>query len=331
MFDRNRFRAVLLACLCVLLLAGCSADIVNQKVQNDLQVAMQQAQLGKLDQARKWADRAIAVSPSDIHTYLYIPTGPDDNRLAIADPSGGEQGVFTVVGDDADVVAYMKQAAAKFPDNPAPLQVMEQSQGRLGDIAGQRDSAAKAAALLERQMRAPGHALGIDIILQLAQAYWDSGDAAKGAATYRRAISTYPSDPDVLNAYNGLAYSYAVADDKAHLSEALTMAQKALKMVPKLDETDGAKDAETGAIQDTIGWIQYRLGDFKNALVNVQKGVYSNPRTPEGRCHLAMVYKALGNIDAARMELGYAVKLNPGYADALQALNALPQRPALSR
>lgn len=325
MFDRSRHNAVLLACLCLPLLAGCSASLMNQqRAQDDLQVAMQRAQVGKIAEARKWADRAIAVSPHDISTYVYAPTSADDNRLAIADP-GGEQGVFTVIGDDADVVTYMKQAAAKFPDSPAPLQVLAQSQGRLGDIAAQRATASKLAALLERQMRMPGHALGVDLIIQLAQAYWDSGDAAKGASTYRRAISTYPNDPNTINAYNGLAYSFAVANDTAHLPEALTMAQTALKMVPKLNLSDDGKDSETGAIEDTIGWIRYRQGDFKSALVNVQKGVNANPRLAEGRYHLAMIYKALGNTDAARMELSYAVNLNPGYADALREIKNLPE------
>ena len=70
--------------------------------------------------------------------------------------------------------------------------------------------------------------------------------------------------------------------------------------------------------------MQDRQGDYKDALPNIQAGVDSNPRLAEGRYHLAMVYKALGDTSAARAELRYAVLLDRGYADAERELAALP-------
>ncbi len=321
---RTRAALALLAGVCCLsaLAAGCGTQLAKQQqAQDDLAAAMQSAQIGKLPDARRWVDRAVAAAPRSITTYV-TASNPDDDTtpLGIADAGDGGHGVFTSVGDDPDVVSYMAQAAGKFPDNPLPLVLMEQAQGRLGDAAGQRATASKLAALIEHQLTVPGHQISAGLLNLLAQAYWDAGDAAKGAAEYQRVIDTYPHDPDAIEARNGLAYAYAVADDTAHLPQALVLAKTAVALIQK----QAGADASLGAYQDTLGWVQYRMGDYKNALVNVQQGVNSNPRLAEGRYHLAMVYKALENTAAARIELRYAVGLSQGYAAAQRALASLP-------
>lgn len=319
-----RARIVLAACggwLCLAALTGCSPEMVKQQqAQDDLAAAMQQAQIGKMQKARQWVDRAIAATPRDINTYIAASNPDDGLSLGIADAGDGEHGVFTSVGDNADVISYMTQAVAKFPNDPGPLLLLEQAQGQMGDTAGQRATAAKLAALMESQLTKPGHQINAGIMDTLAQAYWDAGNQAKGAADYQRVIATYPRDPGAIEARNGLAYAYAVANDTAHLPEALTLAQTALSLAQKQNQSDSS----LGAIQDTLGWVQYRLGDFHDALLNIQKGVNSNPRLAEGRYHLAMVYKALGNTAAARIELSYAVRLSQGYAAAQRELQTLP-------
>ncbi len=324
-FPVRRYRRIAAALLPLALfaLAGCGTQFAkDQQIQDDLQAAMQQAQVGKTQEARQWADRAVAVAPQNINTYLNIPTNTDDtDRLSLVDINGGDSGVFTSVGDDASVIFYMTKAVTKFPDNFYPLQALEDAQGRTGDTAAQRATAARLAALIERQLRTPGHETGPDLEIRLAQAYWDAGDPVKGAAAYRRVIAIYPGDKAVQSsAENGLAYAYAVANDTTHLPEALTLAQASLKLA----QADGEDDQAQGAISDTVGWVQYRLGDYKNALINVQDGVSASPRLAEGRYHLAMVYKALGDTEAARTEFGYAVHLSQDYADAKRELASLP-------
>jgi tetratricopeptide (TPR) repeat protein len=305
--------------LCLAALTGCGTeDIKQQKIQSNLAEAQRQAILGHTQEARQWVDRAITIAPKTAATYV----ATTNDSLGIADLGDGEAGVFTSVGDNASVVHYLTKAVQQFPDDANALQALADAQGRLGDIAGQRTTAAKLAVLIESQLGKPGHTISAGLINQLAQAYWDAGDPVKGAANFRRVITTYPLDDSLPYAENGLAYDYADSNDKAHLAEALSLAQTALHLAQKSTTED--RESLTGDIQDTIGWIQYRQADFKNALINLQKGLNANPRTPEGRYHLALTYKALGDTDSARTELSYALKLSPDYADAKRELAVLP-------
>ncbi len=307
---------LLLLCLLLLCLTGCGVTegMKNQKIQNDLVMAQQSATLGKTAEARQWADRAIAVAPNDVSVYA---PNPDADHGSVAE-------VFLAVGDDATAVSYLNVAARKFPQSDRPLPLLVQAQTRLGDTANARANAKTLAGLLEARLARPGVYPSAALLDELAQAYFDSGDAGKGAATYRRVIATYPFNPQTDDARNGLAYSYAVANDKAHLSEALTLSLQALKAAQEGVKQGKVSDVNLGAVQDTVGWVQYRLGDYPAALSNLQQAMNADPREAENRYHLGMTYQKLGQTEAARAELSRAVLLSAGYAEAAAALSALP-------
>ena len=317
---KSAVRAASLLALSVLslaLLPGCGSEIQTDKVQKNLTEAQYYAQLNQTTQARQWADRAIAVNPNALSTYV----------ATTSDASGGDQSltiaqVFEGAGDDPTLVSYMQQAAQKHPDAYQPLQTLEDAQGRLGDLAGQRATATKLAALLEKKTVAPG-AHDKTLMLALAQAYCDAGNLTKGAADYQAVINTSPHDPVPEN---GLAYSYAVADSVPDLSQARALAQQALA------DAISAKEPEEyiGAVQDTLGWVQYRQGDLADALSNIQAAVNIDPRQAEERYHLGMVYKALHKPDAARAEFTHAALLSQGYKAPQVELSRLktPAKPA---
>lgn len=294
-------------------LTGCAQQIQQQQVKDNLVTALAQAQVGKTLEARAWADRAISVDPNDAKTYAPHLTsrGPD---ITIAQ-------VFQAVGDDQTTVDYLKRAQAKFPNDPWILVPLSQAQARLGDTAGRKATATRLASLLEGKVHATGTVPDKTMMTLLAQAYWDAGDAAKGTETYKRLITLYPRDTEPLN---GLAYAYAVANDTPHLKEALDDAKKALKLA----EDKGLADEQIGAIQDTLGWVQYRMGQYNDALANLQRAASLDPREAENRYHLGMTYKALGDTDSARAELTYATLLSKGYADAGHELESLTKTPS---
>lgn len=328
-FSARPFALVAALCLC---LAGCgSEDVTNGKIENNLAQAAQSAVLGKTAEARKWADRAIAVAPSDVSVYAPDPAA---SGIFITDPpemahdSVGE--VFAAAGDDASAVLYLSRAARQFPQSDRPLFLLVQAQTRLGDAANARANAKSLAALLEARLARPGVYPSAPLLNELAQAYCDSGDIAKGAATFQRVIATYPFNPLTNDARNSLAYNYAVANDAPHLPEALALSLQALKAAQGLQKQGKLSDEALGAVQDTVGWVQYRLGDYPSALANLHQAMNSDPREAENRYHLGMTYLKLGQTDAARAELSRAVLLSPGYAEATAALAALPAATALS-
>ena len=305
-------RPASLGLLLLPLLAGCGSKTVNAlKVNETLKEAYQRAQVDTNDkEARRYVDSAIALAPNDPATYF--------GGVAGSVPQIGVAGVFRLVGNDPAMIDYMTQAVQKFPDDYRGYEILEDAQGRQGRTADQKATAARLVAVLAKNIKKPG-ATDIEALTLLqAQAYFDAGDPATGAALYQKAIQAYQGSSD---ARNGLAYAYAVTN--THLPEAQTLAQKALDLVQK--SKGDTKDESVAEVQDTLAWVQYRRGDYKNAEQNLLDALSAAPRLPEIRFHLGDVYAAQGKTDAARAEFGHAVLLCPGYAQAQAALDKLPK------
>lgn len=294
------------------LLAGCSPqEIKQQQVEKNLVYgALPKAQIGDTKQARVWVDRAIAVDPTDPDTFAPHPKAQGPSKTIAQ--------IFQEAGDDPTLIDYLKQARTKFPNDAWVLAPLVEAQKRTGDVAGRKATAARIVTLLEGKVATPGRVPDQDTMTTLGQAYWDAGDGAKGAETLKRLITLFPREIEPLNRF---AYACAVYDSKPNLPEALADAKRALQLA----QSKGASEEYIGAIQDTLGWVQYRRGDYQNALVNLQQANGAIPRQAESRYHLGMVYKALGNTEAARVELTHATLLSKGYADAARELASLPK------
>ena len=302
------------------ILSGCGTQAQNAiKVQNILSEAKRHAQVDPDDkQARVWADRAVAVAPQNIDTYVGVrdPT-LSESLLSIA-------AVFDTVGDDAAMADYMQQAALKFPDDERPLQRLDVSLSRLGRTAEMKASATKLAALSTKLLLKPNAQDIVTLTVIRAQALWDSGDIADGTTEFRKALQAYPTSSLFPN---GLAYNFAEAN--TNLPEALTLAQQALILAQR-DIGDG-KEEEVAQVQDTLGWVQHQQGDNKNAEQNLQEAAGAMPRQPEIRLHLGVIYAAQGKTDAARSEFNHALLISKDYFAAKQALATLPKSTASAR
>jgi tetratricopeptide (TPR) repeat protein len=91
--------------------------------------------------------------------------------------------------------------------------------------------------------------------------------------------------PENAHAYNALGYS--LADRNLRLKEAHELVQIAVKLAP----TDAF-------IQDSLGWIQYRMGRTEEALKTLT-AAYQTRRDPEIAAHLGEIYWFAGNRDEA--------------------------------
>ena len=92
--------------------------------------------------------------------------------------------------------------------------------------------------------------------------------------------------PDHAHAYNALGYS--LADRNLRLSEAKTLVERALQLTPG-----------DPFITDSLGWIEFRLGNRDEALRLLQQAYKARPDA-EIAAHLGEVLWVLGQRDAAR-------------------------------
>ena len=297
----------------LLLLAGCGTQAQNAlRSQRALAACLHDAQTEPTDtKARHSADLAIAVAPQDPVTYLGPTSSNPNDPLSLSLAL-----IFTDVGDTSALADYMTQAVQKFPNDERGYQILIEAQKQLGQTTAQKATASKLVTLLNSKLKGFGTT---DIRTQtdeLAQAYFDSGDTVNGAATYKKVIQAYPTEPE---AYNNLAYAYAVRG--TNLPEALSLAQQALTLAQK----KGNDDVTVAGYQDTLGWVQYQQGNYADAEQNLLQAANMLPRLAETRYHLGLVYIAQGKMDAARAELDHAVFLSQGYVAALQARDTLPK------
>ena len=103
-------------------------------------------------------------------------------------------------------------------------------------------------------------------------------------ALLRRVIAL---KPDHAHAYNALGYS--LADRNLRLAEAKALIEKALQLTPG-----------DPFITDSLGWVEFRLGNREEALRLLRQAYKARPDAEIG-AHLGEVLWAMGQRDEARM------------------------------
>ncbi len=128
-----------------------------------------------------------------------------------------------------------------------------------------------------------------ELLYHRGLAYERSDQMPAAEADWRRAITL---QPDSSAAYNALGYS--LANRNLRLPEARDLIRKALAMSP-----------ESAAIQDSMGWVEYRMGNLKEARKWLEKAWLQQPEA-EVAAHLGEVLWKLGEREQANtiFELG---------------------------
>jgi tetratricopeptide (TPR) repeat protein len=109
--------------------------------------------------------------------------------------------------------------------------------------------------------------------------------------------------PDYAHAYNALGYS--LADRNIRLQEAYQLIDRALALSPG-----------DGFIMDSMGWVQYRMGNLAAARESLQRA-FRLKADPDVAAHLAEVLWASGERSAAR-ELLLDAQKRDGDSDTLR-------------
>lgn len=104
-------------------------------------------------------------------------------------------------------------------------------------------------------------------------------------------------EPEHAHAYNALGYS--LADRNLRLQEAYKLIEKAVELAP-----------DDPFIMDSMGWVQYRLGNFAEGVNYLRRAFAARP-DPEIAAHLGEVLWVEGDKDEAKHVWNSALKDNP--------------------
>lgn len=126
------------------------------------------------------------------------------------------------------------------------------------------------------------------------------GQWPEAEADFRTALKLNPGQPQVLN-YLG----YSLVERKENLDEALKLIQQAAAAQP-----------DNGAIIDSLGWAEYRMGRYQDAIVDMEKAILLEPVDPVVNDHLGDVLWAVGRETEAKFQWQRALSFNPEEADA---------------
>ena len=133
------------------------------------------------------------------------------------------------------------------------------------------------------------------------------GKPAEARQTYEKIVAR---SPEAAVASNNLAW--LLAEQGADLDAALQLAQAAQRVSP-----------DSPQVSDTLGWVYYKKEIPTLAVRSFEASVKADPNEPLFRYHLALAHMQGGNASKARTELDVALKLKPGYPEAVKARQTL--------
>jgi Flp pilus assembly protein TadD len=114
----------------------------------------------------------------------------------------------------------------------------------------------------------------------------------------RQALKLKPDDPEILN-----YFGFALADRGEDLTHALTLIQHASLL-----------DPQDGAVIDSLGWVHYRLGEYAQAVHELELAASLDAADPEVNDHLGDAYWRTGRKLEARYQWSRVLTLQPDEA-----------------
>jgi len=183
-----------------------------------------------------------------------------------------------MIYQQGDLAAARERLRSLRAENPKLAERLYLAEGELLYDARKHEAALDL--YLEALRKYPSH----PDVLYARSLVWDRvGEIQKAEADLRTILS---QDPDDARALNALGYILANHTDRHQ--EALGYIERALEAQP-----------DDPAVIDSMGWVQYRLGNLKKAREYLQRAYDSMPE-PEIAAHLGEVLWKLGERNRAR-------------------------------
>tara|TARA_R110000868_G_scaffold91679_3_gene254048 strand:+ start:302 stop:2038 length:1737 start_codon:yes stop_codon:yes gene_type:complete len=199
-----------------------------------------------------------------------------------------------------EAIAMLKALAAEDPKSIEPYVA-------LGDIYRAKENYAEAAAQYAHALQLAGNPEPSHWSLYYARGICNErlGKWAEAETDLKLALKLSNDHPQVLN-YLG----YSWIEQGVHLEEALAMIEKAVELRP----TDGF-------IVDSLGWAQYRLGDYAHSVQVLQRAVELEPADSTINDHLGDAFWKVGRKIEARFQWSHALEMKPE-EDRIKVLKA---------
>jgi tetratricopeptide (TPR) repeat protein len=205
----------------------------------------------------------------------------------------------------AEAVEAFRRALAARPDWEVPY-------ANLGNVlvgAGQAEEGL--AAFRDGLARLPESAR---LLYSFASAQERVGDPLGAIATYEKILAKDPASAVAANNYAALVADFAF-EDAAALNRAVELVER-------------FQTSSDPFFLDTLGWLQYRRGDYAQARIYLDRAARLKSDMPIIHYHLGMALYRLGDKEAARAALQSAVADGasyPGRDEAKATLAALSQ------
>ena len=136
---------------------------------------------------------------------------------------------------------------------------------------------------------------GAEIRFMRGAAYESLGRVPEAEAQLWAALQAAPNEPSYLN-YLG----YLWVDSGTRIAEGAEMIQRAHDALP-----------DDGNIQDSLGWAQYRQGQYETAVDTLEQAVAKQPANAEINDHLGDAYWQVGRRREAGFQWNRVLTLDP--------------------
>lgn len=237
--------------------------------------------------------------------------------------------------DDNSAIAELQRIVTANPKNMTALQLLARAQTRTGHVD-------EAVALLRTRIKGGPEDFGLH--LMISYLYGQAGRGRDAVDAARKALELAPSDrqdmttqallvlssaqeqagdlkdaeeslrrilvkePDNATALNNLGYFLTERNEK--LADALVMIQRAVKAEPG-----------NPSFLDSLGWVYFRLGQFKEAEQNLTEAARRNTTSATIQEHLGEIYQARSETSKARAawEKALSLSVEPAQTARLKA------------
>lgn len=230
--------------------------------------------LGKI--AEQLEDTDLALSH-----YLKVEPGPDFTAALLHSTD-----ILIRNGRTDEAKLGLSNVRLQFPDQSERLYLLEAEV--LSDHK-QYQSAIETLSIALQQ-----HPSSTTLLYSRAMTHELLGDFDSLEIDLRSLLKYEPNNATALN-----ALGYTLANRNIRLNESLLMIEKALQIKPN--------DA---AIIDSMGWIQFRLGNYEKSLLRLRQAMQAMP-DHEIAAHLGEVLWVMGSQHEARQVWQQGLKLNP--------------------
>lgn len=243
----------------------------------------------------------VAQAKSYLDTLL--AEHPDDRTLKLL-----RAGVLASAGEVAEAETLYRGMIEADPADIAPVR-------GLYVLLRANDRAADASALLDAALEPTGR--NADLLFLRATELEAKGDIDGAIAHYEELYTRNSSSQLIANNLASLIATHRT--DPESLERAYAIARR-------------LRGSDVPALQDTYGWIEYRRGNFTEALANLEPAAAGLPKDPFVQLHLGLTYAALNRTEEARATLTRALEIAgetgkadlPAFAEARAALEKLP-------